>query len=253
MQLSPEQIEHYREQGYLIVRGVFDAAEAKSLRDHYMKVRAEGPKPGDMGGDPRVATDPLNKYPRMINMHNWDDLTARWAADERLRNITRQLIDDEPVLNQTMIYFKPPQARGQSLHQDQQYITIDPLIGVWVALDRSDETTGQMVLYPGSHKLGMQEVEEADMNVSFTMGQTKVPAQLKEFGADMEAGDVLFFDGKTIHGSHPNTTTDRWRRSFICHYVGEHAVKFKPGRGEHMKDVHPDADHAPDKTVAKRA
>ena len=41
-----------------------------------------------------------------------------------------------------MLYFKPPGGRGQGLHQDQQYITIDPLIGVWVALDRSDQLVG---------------------------------------------------------------------------------------------------------------
>ena len=34
----------------------------------------------------------------------------------------------------------------------------------------------------------------------------------------MRAGDVLFFNGSVVHGSRPNRS-DRWRRSFICHYA----------------------------------
>jgi len=33
--------------------------------------------------------------------------------------------------------------------------------------------------------------------------------------------DVLFFNGSVIHGSYPNTSTTRFRRAFICHYVPE--------------------------------
>ena len=30
---------------------------------------------------------------------------------------------------------------------------------------------------------------------------------------------MLFFNGSVIHGSTPNSSKDRFRRSFICHYV----------------------------------
>jgi ectoine hydroxylase-related dioxygenase (phytanoyl-CoA dioxygenase family) len=35
----------------------------------------------------------------------------------------------------------------------------------------------------------------------------------------MKAGDVLFFNGALVHGSFPNTTTDRFRRALIGHYI----------------------------------
>ena len=34
----------------------------------------------------------------------------------------------------------------------------------------------------------------------------------------MRAGDVIFFNGSLIHGSYPNVSTDRFRRSLIAHY-----------------------------------
>jgi len=237
MYLSQRQIHEYREAGFLILPGLFDRSTAQQMVEHYMTMRAEGPKPGDTGGTQDHPEDPNHTYPRMINMHRWDPLTEGWAVRADVLAIVEDLIGDTPVLNQTMLYFKPPGGRGQALHQDQQYITIDPLIGVWVALDPSDEAVGQMVVVPGSHKHGLLLVEVADTSISFTSGQAVVPEELTEAGLDMQSGDTLFFDGKTVHGSYKNVTTDRWRRSFICHYVGEHATKFEPLQGTHMSHV----------------
>ena len=238
MKLTAQQVQFYRDNGYLVVPGVFDADTVKTMVAHYMDMNERKLAPSVFGGAEGDTKDPLNKYPRPINMHPWDKRTHHWATRLALLQIVRQLISDEPVLNQTMLYYKPPGARGQALHQDQQYITLDPLIGVWVALDDSDRANGQMVVVPGSHKLGMMPVETADLSKSFTGGQTKLPPGAKELGVDMKAGDVLFFHGKCIHGSHPNVTADRFRRSFICHFVGEHAKRFEPEKGTHMSHLH---------------
>ena len=112
---------------------------------------------------------------------------------------------DKFGLYQTMLYFKPPGARGQGLHQDHQYIREYPLIGVWLALDDSDKENGQMMVIPKSNKLGLLEVEETDMKKSFTTGQSVIPKNSNIIGIDMKCGDVLFFDGFLIHGSYLNT------------------------------------------------
>ena len=39
----------------------------------------------------------------------------------------------------------------------------------------------------------------------------------------MQAGDVLFFEGTLVHGSSPNITKDRFRRSLIGHYISGEA------------------------------
>ena len=237
MHLTPQQRDDYKEQGFVVISNLFSPATVTSMREHYMKRRAEGPKPGDSGGTTDHADDPNHQFPRMINMHNWDELTQEWAADTNLLTVTEQLIDDTPVLLQTMIYFKPPGARGQALHQDEQYITIDPLIGVWVALDTSDEDVGRMVLIPRSHQYGLLPVETADTTISFTNVQAVKPENVEELGIDMSPGDTLFFDGKVIHGSYKNKTNDRWRRSFICHYMGENSQKFEPAEGTHVSHL----------------
>jgi ectoine hydroxylase-related dioxygenase (phytanoyl-CoA dioxygenase family) len=209
------------------------------MAEHFMALRAGGPKPGDLGGDPANPADPLNRFPRMIHMHKWDEPSAAWAAAPALVAAAGALIAQRAVLHQTMLYFKPPGGRGQALHQDQQYITKDPLIGAWCALDRADRANGQMVVVPGSHRDGLRPVRRADGSVSFTGGGSELRPGDREVGVDMEPGDVLFFSGLTVHGSHPNTTADRFRRSFICHFVGEHARDFVPPPGTHMTHLAP--------------
>lgn len=229
--------EQYDRQGYAVVRGLFDAQTVSVMIKHYMDLRAEGPKPGDTGGTADRPDDPNHRYPRMINMHDWDEPSHQWAVRPDIWQTVNTLFADEPVLRQTMLYFKPPGARGQGLHQDQQYITTDPLLGLWVALDRSDAAVGQMVVAPGSHTRGLLPVEKADTQVSFTGAQAVLPEEAEVVGVDMEPGDGLFFSGKCVHGSYENSTADRWRRSFICHYVSVNARDFVPQQGTHVSHV----------------
>ncbi|MBA2481561.1 MAG: phytanoyl-CoA dioxygenase family protein [Planctomycetes bacterium] len=238
-EVTAEHLRAYEADGFVVVRGLVGAERAATMRDHFMALRAQGAKPGDMGGDKTNAADPLNRYPRMINMHQWDQLSAAWAADASVAAAASALLRQGAVLNQTMLYFKPPGARGQALHQDQQYITIDPLIGAWCALDRCDRANGQMIVIPGSQRHGVLPVRPVDAASSFTSGGTVIPPGSRESGVDMEAGDVLFFSGATIHGSYANTTTDRFRRSFICHFIGDRATRFAPAPGTHMDHLAP--------------
>jgi len=237
--INLDQIRAFHTDGFTVVRSLVGPARAAVMRDHFMALRAEGPKPGDMGGDPRSATDPLNRFPRMIHMNKWDSRSQEWATNPAVVAAASALIGQQAVLNQTMLYFKPPGARGQAMHQDQQYITIDPLIGAWCALDRCDKANGQMVMLLGSHRHGVLPVCKADSSASFTDGGTVIPDGLHEVGIDMEPGDVLFFTGATIHGSYPNTTTDRFRRCFICHFVGAQATSFTPAHGTNMRHLAP--------------
>ncbi|HEY3234506.1 MAG TPA: phytanoyl-CoA dioxygenase family protein [Polyangiaceae bacterium] len=213
----------FEDEGYVVVRSLFSAAEVAAIGEHFMQVRAEGPKPGDMGGDPGAgAADPLNRFARMLNMHDWDQTSLELQRDERFAKTASRLIGDDVALCQTMLYFKPPGARGQALHQDHQYLRRYPVIAAWLALDDCDQDNGQMVVIPGSHRAGILPVRPADTQISFTDGESLIPEGSAPCGLAMQAGDALFFGGFTIHGSFPNCTADRFRRAFIVHYYGAH-------------------------------
>lgn len=215
----------YAANGYHIAREVFTPEEVAAMTAYYMALRAEGPLPGDSAGvsarTPSKAPDPLEQYPRPINMHRWDAQTREWMNDSRLLDIAALLMGQRPKLLQTMVYYKPPGSRGQSFHQDNLYLRVTPVVAAWVALDRADAENGAMEMVRGSHLLGLLPCQEADTDLSFTESETVLPPYLPRDLIALEPGDTVFFHGLTIHGSMPNRSKDRFRRAFICHYEGE--------------------------------
>jgi ectoine hydroxylase-related dioxygenase (phytanoyl-CoA dioxygenase family) len=124
-----------------------------------------------------------------------------------------------------MFYWKPPGGRGQAFHQDNYYLRAAPgnCLAAWLAVDPADRDNGGLFVAPGSHRLRLYCPDEADLSLSFAQELVQIPSGLQEIPADLDPGDVLFFGGNLIHGSQPNRTADRFRRSFICHYVGASA------------------------------
>jgi hypothetical protein len=225
--LTSAQIEDYGRLGYLLAPGLFSREEVDGLIDHYMRLREQGTYPGDFAGVDPASADPLKRFPRMIHMHRWDEVSLRWMIDPRLNACMTALLGVEPFAVQTMLYFKPPGARGQALHQDQFYLKTQPgtCMAAWLALDPADEENGCLQAVPGSNGLPVLCTEKADTRVSFTDIQVPTPESLRVEPVPMQAGDVLFFNGSVIHGSFPNTSASRFRRALIGHYVTGEARK----------------------------
>jgi ectoine hydroxylase-related dioxygenase (phytanoyl-CoA dioxygenase family) len=207
--------------GYVVIKQLFSVEEASFYRDHYMRLRGQGTYPGDFAGVDLNSEDPLKRYPRMIHMHRWDEISLRWMLDPRLRDAMTALVGRTPYAVQTMLYFKPPKARGQALHQDQYYLRVQPgtCIAAWMALDPCDEANGCMRVVPGSQHWPLLCTEKADTSQSFTDVTVPIPAGQRVDPVIMEPGDVFFFNGQVVHGSFPNVTEDRFRRSLIGHYI----------------------------------
>jgi ectoine hydroxylase-related dioxygenase (phytanoyl-CoA dioxygenase family) len=211
----------FDEQGYFLARALFDEDETAGWRDHFTRLREAGAYPGDVVGVDPDSDDPLLKYPRMIHMHRWDRIALDWLLEPRLaQSLTTLLGGLEPFAVQTMLYFKPPGARGQAAHQDQYYLRVKPgtCIAAWMALDPCDEENGCLEVLPGSQDWPVLCTIAADTTQSFTDVTVPLPEGAELVPVVMESGDVLFFNGSLVHGSGPNRS-DRFRRSLVGHYV----------------------------------
>ena len=241
--LAADRIEQYQRDGYYVARGLFSPEEVAHYRSHFMNLREGQAHPGDYVGAPieRILgdsaktgdllfedkPDPLKQYPRMIHMHRWDEVSLQWFIDARINEHLTSLLGTEPYAVQTMLYFKPPGARGQALHQDQYYLKVQPgtCMAAWMALDDCDEANGCLQVVPGSHEWDILCTVKADTTQSFTDVTVPLPEGVLPVPVDMQAGDVLFFNGQLVHGSFPNTSSDRFRRALIGHYIAGEAEK----------------------------
>ena len=211
----------FQERGYTTVSGLFSDDEVGRYRQHYMDMRENGDFPGDFPQVDPDSPDPLKRYPRLIHMHRWDELSLQWMLDARLAAVFEQLLGKLPLAVQTMLYFKPAGARGQALHQDQYYLRVEPgtCVAAWMALDDCDEENGCLQIVPGSHDMPLLCPIEADLTQSFTDVEVPLSDDMSPEPAPLKAGDVFFFNGQLIHGSFPNRSDSRCRRALIGHYI----------------------------------
>jgi phytanoyl-CoA hydroxylase len=219
--IIPAHKQAFDREGYLIYPQLFSKEETQQLITHFMELRQQGQYPGDFAGVDLNSSDPLKKFPRMIHMHRWDELSLRWLLDQRIVLALAGLMNQEPFAVQTMLYFKPPKARGQALHQDQYYLRVQPgtCIAAWLALDACDEENGCLRVVPGSHAWPLLCTIKADTTQSFTDVTVPIPPGTGVRSMIMQPGDVLFFNGQLVHGSGPNNSSERFRRSLIGHYI----------------------------------
>ena len=236
--LTTEQLADYNRDGFLTVRSLFSADEAESLRTRFMEIHRDAqnensplrahyqPKTLEQSGG-----DILKHFPRIMMPHRFDAASKTVLLDERIAGVLQALFGEEPLAAQSMLYFKPPGARGQAFHQDDFYLRTAPAhcMAAWIALDDCDAENGTLFVVPGSHELPVLCPHAADLTKSFSTEEVDLPEGVEPVEVVLSPGDVLFFNGAVIHGSTPNTSTDRFRRAFICHYVPDSMMEMSDG------------------------
>ncbi|MBO0980789.1 phytanoyl-CoA dioxygenase family protein [Microbacterium sp. SD291] len=219
----------YGRHGVTQLPGLLSATEIAEIRDVFMH-QIESDR--GVGHDDRVGDDdPLSRYPRFVHPHRRTELemgrlARRWMLDPRIVGPVEEMVG--PVhAAQSMFYFKPPGARGQALHQDNIFLQAHPetCIAAWVAIDDCDAENGGLKVVPGSHRYEIICPDEADPEESFTSTEITLPEGFAAEQTELASGDVLFFHGSMVHGSGPNRSADRFRRSLIFHYVPVSSVE----------------------------
>jgi ectoine hydroxylase-related dioxygenase (phytanoyl-CoA dioxygenase family) len=220
-----EQAAFFAREGYVMVPGLFSPDEVLEIRAIFERIHAEGAPgfydPGKVNDAVSNPGDPLFKYPRVMQPHRFNDRVRDFVLAPKVAERLRLFFGEEPAGAQSMFFYKPPGARGQALHQDQFYLMVEPgnCIAAWTAIDDCDAENGAMMVVPKSNAAEVFCPGTADETQSYTNHLVPVPKGLKATLVPMKAGDTLFFNGNMIHGSGPNRSKARFRRSLIGHYV----------------------------------
>jgi len=166
-------------------------------------------------------TDPLVVWTRVMHPHRFNEKARAYMLDPKVRAYLEAFMGGEPVATQSMYFFKAPGSRGQAMHQDNFYLLVSPgtCMAAWTACDDCDTENGGLMVVPNSDNNELVCPGVADSTVSMAPHRVSIPKGQRVVPAVMKAGDTLFFNGNVIHGSGPNRTKDRFRRSWICHYA----------------------------------
>src|SRR5262245_50736595 len=216
--LEPALVKDYETEGYLVLRGVFSSEEVSALDAEAVRLLHRTDLMDTNNIRCRWQDNVVTGECRFDCFDPVIDLSSLYggvARDQRLLGTISSLYGEPACLFKDKLIFKPPNAKGYSLHQDYIAWPSFPrsFVSAIVAIDPSDRESGGTEVFGGYHTQGCLTTEDGLYH--------DLPAHLvdssKGVMLDLQRGDVAVFSGFTPHRSGPNRST-RWRRLLYLSY-----------------------------------
>jgi ectoine hydroxylase-related dioxygenase (phytanoyl-CoA dioxygenase family) len=216
--VSAEARRDYDENGFIVLRGVFQAeetarlaCEADRLLDRSdlidkqnLRCRFQG---NCTGGDCVFETfDPVIDLSAAIR-----DI----ALDSRILDLLAEIYREEACLLKDKLIYKPPGAMGYALHQDYIAWPSFPrsFLTVLLPIDATNAENGCTEVFAGRHRQGALSAEDGDYHEL----PDEVIHDAEGVLLELEPGDLAVFGGFTPHRSAPNRSSG-WRRQLYLSY-----------------------------------
>ncbi len=210
--LSPEQIAHYHEHGWVRVNEVIPRDVALLLRDKFLALSAAEKKQEAEALDLEKQNYTSNpEYRKQHVIHRENTLTEEFRQviqSRRCGSIASQLLDAPQVqIFRTSLFEKFPEASGGGIttaHQDYPYIPVDRSgsLTIWIALADLPAETGTMGFASGSHRMGNLG---RDRTFDDGSGYDNVQESIRRHGwtfsdpPSLKAGDATVHHDLTVH------------------------------------------------------
>ncbi len=236
--LTVEQVDAFRRDGYVIVPGLYDAAEVAEIAGWAQEVHDWPETPGKFMMYFEESRDEPGKrlLNRIENVPPYHDGLARLAAGPKMQGACAQLFGEPAVLFKDKINYKLPGGGGFEPHQDVQagWARYAPLhITSLVTIDRTTIENGCLEIargFRGQDLIGDEWTPLTDESL----------AGIEFVSVESEPGDTLFFDSFIPHQSAPNRSAAPRR---VLYYTYN-----KASEGDHLAQYYADkrASYPPD-------
>ena len=232
-QISDEEVDAYRRDGAVCLRGVFDgewiermtAAVVRTMANPGTRVR-EATKPGRPG-----------RFHSNTFMWRWDPDFRALALESPMTGVAAKLLRaDRIAFFYDQLFVKEPgTAEITHWHQDLPYwpVTGEDIVSIWLALTPVTAATSGVQYVAGSHKWGkFFRAVTPDEDPRFTNAALEpcpdffdeaIRSKHRFLSWDMQAGDVLCHHPLTVHGAGGNASAQQRRIGVSLRYTGEDA------------------------------
>ena len=249
--LTAQELDQYKEQGYLLIEKFFSQEELAPLMERCLAiVRGECDIPEDMLVMKDVMVVKGVADPKEVEMgvakiqdfHNDPVLFEKYSKHPRLLDLIESLLGPDLEVIHTMLINKPPGVDGRHpFHQDLLYFPFRPadwIVATSTALEEVTRENGCLEIFPGSHKGDLMEHGNPDweyLNVGY-FGVKELDTKEERVYLEMNAGDIVLFHPLLLHGAGRNETPG-YRRTILSHYASSRC-QYLPG-AESVGDLRP--------------
>ncbi len=229
MRPTPEQVEAYRRDGFVVVEAFLAADEVERAREHFTRSFAHewetGLRPDEVNYEPGVT--PPDKTRQLCNVWKADRTLAATVLARRNAEFGARLAGLPGLrLIQDNAIWKPPAGKALLCHQDAAYVEwlVPPnMTTCWMALDDTSADAGTIYYVRGSRHWPRRPVggqfHAPDDWLAHVREVLPPGEELELVPIEVAAGGAAFHDGWTFHGSPSNERADRERRAIVSHMV----------------------------------
>lgn len=225
MYLSQAQIDAYKHDGAIVIKAVFkDWIEP--LRLGFEQVLAD---PGEHGRE-NVATGETGRF--FEDYCNWQRIPEfkRWIYESPAAEIAAEATQSQQiqVFHEHILVKEPGTSKPTPWHQDMPYYCVsgEQTASYWIPLDPvTSANTLQVVL--GSHRWPrLVRPTRWSTNASWYANDTDymdmpdIDEKQNILIPELELGDCVLFNFKTVHGAPGNALSSR-RRAFSTRFIGD--------------------------------
>jgi hypothetical protein len=228
--ITDSEVEQYKSDGYVLVRGLFDKEEIELLQraaraDKALDDHAFGMADSE-GGVVRLS----------LWNHPGEGIYGMFARCRSVVESAERLLGGEVYHYHSKMIMKEPKVGGAwAWHQDYGYwyqngVLFPLLTSAFIAVDRATRENGCLQVLKGSQLAGrVDHVLTGDQAGADMARVGELEKRLELVHVEMEPGDTLFFDANLLHRSAQNRSENpRW--SMICCY--------NAARNDPYKDSH---------------
>lgn len=229
--LTPEQLQQFREEGYVMVPGFFHEGEVTAMQAELERLQEEGLlRNVSTEGDGKT-TSKAKANLQICPLSPKSSFFQALPFCEKVRDAVEDLIGPEFFLRLDQIFLKPPRhGAGTNWHQDNAYFkSPDPLqgVGMWVALHDAKVENGTMHVVPRAYdrQLHHRRDEGSDHHI-----RCDIDEEIDEIvPVEMAAGGALFFNYGVPHCTKANDT-DKPRAGLALHFLNSR-YRSEPAEG----------------------
>ena len=209
--LSNEQINQYKEDGYIAPIDVLTKNEAEEIKKEIEYIEKKWPNEIEGLG---------RNYVHLIS-----PVLDKVSHNSKILDAVESIIGKDILVCGTTLFIKNPDKKGfVSFHQDAKYIGLEPHNWVtgWLAVTDANEENGCMRMLKGSHKKDLKfHDQKFDENNLLTRGQTIENVPINETTpVILKAGQLSLHHPTIIHGSGLNKSKERRIGFAIQSYIG---------------------------------
>jgi len=257
MRVTPEKLEGYERDGFIVINDFVDITSCDRLRARATELIRDFDPSGSVSifsthEQSRLSDDYFltsgdkirfffeedafrpdgtlkQSKERSINkighaLHDLDPVFSEFSRTPDIVQLVADLGIERPLLLQGMYIFKQSRIGGEvTCHQDSTFLYTEPtdIAGLWFALEDATIENSCLWVIPGGHKLGLKSrwLRSTEGKMKFEVFDSSPWPEDRLVPLEVRKGSLIILNGLLPHKSLANRST-KSRQAYTLHVVG---------------------------------